>query len=142
VRRIIIPPLLVALAGCGQSAPPPEQQVRDTLHTFATAVEKRDYQSLCDKVFAPKLLQGLESIGLPCEIAMQKSFDNVKDPKLTIGSVTVTGAKASAQIKTSATGQSPSTDTIELSRIKGRWRVSALGSAPQPTPTPTQTEAP
>ena len=48
-----------------------------SLATFATATEKRDYATLCDKVFAPKLLTGLQEIGLPCEVAMRNSLGKV-----------------------------------------------------------------
>ena len=133
----------VALTGCGGSdGPNPEAQVRATLQSFATAVEKHQYQRLCDDIFAPKLLQQAQSIGLPCEVAMRTSLEDVKDPKLTVGAVKVTGKTASAEIKTAAAGQPLSTDTIRLQRLKGRWRVSALGDGGAATPTPTPTEAP
>ena len=129
MRRIVtLAAAAAVLAGCGgSSGPSDESLVRDTLQAFATAVEKGDYQTLCDKVFAPKLLKGLESIGLPCEIAMRTSFKGVKDPKLTVGTVAVSGRHASAEVKTSASGQPPSTDTLELDKLAGGWRVSALG---------------
>jgi hypothetical protein len=134
VRRILAPLVVAALvAGCGDDTPSDEAQVRTTLLRFATAVEKRDYQTLCDKVFAPKLLQGLQSIGLPCEVAMRTSLGQVKSPKLTVGDVTVSGRTARAQVKTSASGQAPSTDTIELSKVTAGWRVSALGAQAGPT---------
>jgi hypothetical protein len=127
----------LALAGCGGGGGPnDETQVRDTLRTFAGAVEKHDYQTLCDDVFAPKLLQGLESIGLPCEIALSKStLAEVKDPQLTVGEVTVDGKSAHAEVKTSSAGRPPSSDTVELVKLQGRWRVAALGGPPTPTPT-------
>jgi hypothetical protein len=134
VRRFLAPLAAAAvLAGCGNDQPSDEALVRDTLQRFVTAVEKRDYQSLCDTVFAPKLLQGLQEIGLPCEIAMRTSLGEVKEPRLTVGDVTVDGKTATAQVKTSAKGQPPSTDTIELAKVSAGWRVSALGSEPGPT---------
>jgi hypothetical protein len=141
--RRTLPLLVLALlgSGCGSDTPSDEAQVRTTLQRFARAVEQRDYQTLCDKVFAPKLLQGLQSIGLPCEIAMRTSLGKVKEPRLTMGGVTVTGRTATAQVKTSAKGQPPSTDTIKLTKEAAGWRVSALGSGQGPsgatgTPTP------
>lgn len=128
------------LAGCGNDTPDDETQVRTTLQTFIEAVEERDYQTLCDKVFAPKLLQGLQSIGLPCEIAMRTSLGEVKEPRLTIGDIEVDGRTAHAEVKTSAKNQPPSTDTIELSKVSSGWRVSALGSE-EATPTPTPSRA-
>ncbi len=135
MRRIwIAGTAALALAGCGgDGGPSDEAQVRETLQTFATAVEKRDYQTLCDDVFAPELLQGLGSIGLPCEIAMRTSLGEVEDPKLTVGNITINGKHARAQVKTSAAGQPPSTDTLELDKLKTGWRVSALGAPGGPT---------
>ena len=129
--RALIPLLAAAIAlpGCGGAdEPSAETQVRDTLRSFATAVEDRDYQKLCDDIFSPDLLKSAQSIGLPCEVAMRTGFGELQDPKLTVGAVTVDGKTAAAEIKTSATGQPPSTDTIQLERLKGRWRVSGLGS--------------
>ena len=129
--------VVLLLFGCGDDAPTDEQQVRDTLTTFAAAVEGRDYQKLCDEVFADSLLEGIQQIGLPCEVAMRTGLGEREETKLTVGEVTVDGTTARAQIKTSATGEEPSQDTIELTKAGGRWRVSALGGAAAPTPTPT-----
>jgi hypothetical protein len=119
----------VLLAGCGDSGPSAEQQVRTTLAEFGRATAAKDYQALCDRVFAPQLVRKLTQIGLPCEVAMQQSFGEVTDPRLTIGKVTVAkGEKsAKAEVRTSATGQAPSQDTVELVPVKDGWRVSSLG---------------
>jgi hypothetical protein len=129
----------LAVAGCGGGGGPNDETlVRDTLQTFAKAVEQRDYQTLCDKVFAPELLRGLESIGLPCEIALSKStLASVKDPQLTVGEVTVDGKNAHAEVRTSAAGRPASSDTVELVKLQGRWRVAALGGSPKVTPSAT-----
>jgi hypothetical protein len=129
VRRLPIALLVVALAGCGERTPSDEEQVRDVLRTFASAAEKRDYQTLCDEVFAPKLLSGLQEIGLPCEVAMRNSLGKVREPKLTVGDVEIERDTASAEVKTSAAGQAPSTDTVRLERVKEKWKVSALGGS-------------
>ena len=139
--------MLVALAllagGCGGGDASDEEQVRDVLGTFARAVEGRDYQRLCDEVFAPKLLDGLAGIGLPCEVALRNSLGEVKDPRLTVGGVTVEDDRATAEIRTSAEGQQPSSDTLELQRVDGKWKVSALsGADEQATPTATATATP
>ena len=72
------------LAGCG-SDPSPQEQVRDTLDEFGRATAAKDYQALCDRVFAPQLVGKLTQVGLPCEVAMQRSFEDVENPRLTIG---------------------------------------------------------
>jgi hypothetical protein len=126
---------LLVLAGCGgggKDKPDDEALVRKTLTTFAASVEKRDYSTLCDKVFAPELLEGLQSIGLPCEVAMKNSLGAVESPKLTVGEVTVSKDTATAEIKTSATGQPPSSNVLGLTKIEGTWRVSSLSDAASP----------
>ena len=117
------------LAGCGDSGPSAEQQVRTTLAEFGRATAAKDYQALCDRVFAPQLVRKLTQIGLPCEVAMRQSLEKVSNARLTIGKVTVAGDEksAKAEVRTSATGQSPSQDTVELVPVKDGWRVSSLG---------------
>jgi hypothetical protein len=119
----------VLLAGCG-GGPSTQEQVRQTLDEFGRATAAKDYQALCDKVFAPKLVDKLTEVGLPCEIAMQRSFEDVENPRLTIGRITVADDEksAKAEVRTSATGQRPSQDTVELVPVEDDgWRVSSLG---------------
>lgn len=118
----------IAGAGCHDPAPSDEQRVREVLSRFAASVEKREYRRLCDEIFAPKLLTGLQAIGLPCEVAMRQSLGKVEAPTLTVGAVSVEKARADAEIKTSAAGQVPSIDTIALQKLGGKWKVSALST--------------
>ena len=69
----------------------------------------------------------LKQVGLPCEVALQKSLANVKDPHITVGKVTVTDKLAKAEVRTSASGQRPSQDTVELIPVGDSWRISSLG---------------
>ncbi len=131
MRRALAVAALAAglLAGCGDSGPTAEEQVRQTLAEFGRATGAKDYQALCDRVFAPQLVRKLTQIGLPCEVAMQQSFEKVENPRLTIGKVTIAADEksAKAEVRTSATGQAPSQDTVQLVPVKGNWRVSSLG---------------
>jgi hypothetical protein len=130
VRRALAAAALTAavMAGCG-SGPSAQEQVRETLDELGRATSAKDFQALCDEVFAPKLVEKLQQVGLPCEIAMQRSFEDVQNPRLTIGKITVAKDEksATAEVRSSASGQAPSQDTVELVPVDDGWRVSSLG---------------
>jgi hypothetical protein len=115
------------LAGCGPG-PSDQEQVRDAVTEFAHAVEARDYQTLCDRILAPRLVDKLKQIGLPCEIALEQGLGDVREPKLTIGKITVNEKTATAEVRTSAEGQQPSRDVVQLVQVDGQWRISSLGT--------------
>ena len=125
-----------ALAGCGDSGPTDEQQIRSTLAEFQRATAARDYQALCDRVFSPRLIATVKQIGLPCELALQKGFEDVEEPRLTVGAITIRDDKATAEVRSSATGQAPSEDTLELERVEAGWRVSSLSGGAEPEASP------
>jgi hypothetical protein len=126
--RILAALALLLVAGCGDTGPTPEEQVRSTVTEFGRATAAKDYDALCDHILAPELIEEAESIGLPCEVALQRALGEVKDPRLTIGRVEVRDERATAQVRTAASGQDPSEDTLELVRVNGRWRIASLGS--------------
>ena len=127
--RYLAPALaLIVLAGCGEGGPTPEEQVRSTVTEFGRATAAKDYQTLCDRLLAPQLVEEVESIGLPCEVAMRRGLGQVRDPRLTIGRIEVSEDKASAEIRTSAAGEEPSRDTLQLVNLDGTWKISSLGT--------------
>ena len=123
----------LALAGCGDSGPSDEQQIRATLDRFAEATAAQDYPALCQRILAPKLVDTLEQIGLPCEAALRRGFEGVKQPQISVGEVTVDGDSAKAQVRSSAEGQQPSQDTVELTKVNGQWRISSLAAGSRRT---------
>jgi len=132
LRPVATRPLLVllaacALAGCGDSGPSDEQQIRSTLAEFRRATAARDYQALCDRILAPKLIEAVKQIGLPCEVALQKGIGDLRDPHLTVGAIDVSDDKATAEVRSSAAGEKPSQDTVELVRVGDSWRIASLG---------------
>ncbi len=126
----------LVLAGCGESEPTDEEQVRSTLTAFSRATAAKDYQALCDRLLAPSLIADLKKIGLPCEIALQQGLGDVRQPRLIVGDVTVDGKRATADVRSSAEGQAPSQDTVELERTDDGWRISSLTTPSEPGPAP------
>lgn len=121
-------------AGCGSS---PADDVRATLHGFAEATAKRDYQALCDDYFAPALIDQVEQAGLPCEAAIRPEISSTEKPELDVRSVQVDGDRARAQVHTSAANQPASDDTIQLAKVRGEWRIVSLAeTGPQPSGAP------
>src|SRR3954454_22553900 len=130
LRHVRRPPVALAaaalaLAGCG-SGPSDEQQVRTAVEAFSDATVAKDYQRLCDDLLAPALVEKIKQAGLPCEVALQRGLGDVRQPKLTLGRVTVQGDSATADVRTSAAGQKPSHDTLKLSKVAGDWRIASL----------------
>jgi hypothetical protein len=118
----------VLAAGCGESGPTDEERVRATLREFVRATEERDYAALCERVLAPRLIDSFKQVGLPCELALEKGFEDVESPRLAVGAITVREDRATAQVRSSAEGESPSEDTVELVRVGEDWRIASLGT--------------
>ena len=128
VRYLAPAVVLLVLVGCGDGGPTPEQQVRSTVTEFGRATAAKDYQALCDRILAPTLVEEVESIGLPCEVALRRGLEAVREPRLTIGQIEVRDDRATAEIRTSAAGEQPSEDTLGLVNVDGTWKVSSLGT--------------
>ena len=137
-RSIAVAAVVAAatFAGCGSREPSDAEQVRTLLADFATATRDKDYGALCDEIFSPSLLRGIQGIGLPCEVAMRNSLGEVENPRRTVGDIKIDGSRASAEVRTSADNQRPSRDTLEMVKLEKGWRVSSLSAAPAETSSP------
>jgi hypothetical protein len=136
VRWLALVAVLFVVAGCGgEDKPSDADQVRATLVSFGKATAAHDYKSMCTKLLAPNLLDKLRQVGLGCEEALEQGLGDVKSPQLSVGKITVNGDTANAEVRTSAEGQAPSTDTVQLRRVDGSWRIASLaGAEPGPAP--------
>jgi hypothetical protein len=123
--------LAISGAGCGGDD---QQKVRQTLRAYQRATAARDYGTLCTRVLAAKLVTRLAKLGLPCEVALERGLRGVTAPRLTIRRIRIRGDVALALVRTSAAGQRPSEDTIELVREGDEWRVSTLAGSQPPSP--------
>jgi hypothetical protein len=135
-RAAVLVAVVLAAAGCGgKDTPSDTEQVRSAVVDFGRATAAHDYKAMCRRL-APVLIDKLQQVGLRCEQALEQGLGQVKAPKLSVGKITVDGDDASAQVRTSAEGQTPSDDTIELRRVNGTWRIASLGNTAEPGPAP------
>jgi hypothetical protein len=127
VRRPL--PAVLAISGmfCGCGGGPTDtERVHDVVEAFGQASAAKDYQRLCDDLLAPKLVTEVESAGLPCELALKQGLGDVSAPRLTIGTIRVDGDAATADVQSSAKGEPPSRDTLQLVRVDDAWRIASL----------------
>jgi len=126
--------LVMLLAGCGGGGgSSDEDAVRSTLTGYAKAFATRDYQAICDRYLAPKLIDGVEQRGLPCEAAVRPAIKEAVKPVMAVRSVKVSGDTATAIVHSSAANQPPSDDTISLSRVHGTWYIAGtVKTGPEP----------
>lgn len=127
VRRpfVAVVAVLGAVSGCG-GGPSDAERVHAVVEAFGKASAAKDYQQLCDDLLAPKLVDEVESAGLPCEVALKQGLGEVSAPRLTIGKITVSGDSATADVQSSAAGEQPSRDTLQLVRVGESWRIASL----------------
>jgi hypothetical protein len=146
-RRIVVAALAAAcvVAGCGadeegvvDGGPGADQQVRTAVAKFGIATRAKDYQEICGQLLADALVQKIEGVGLPCEAALQRGLGDVKNPTLEINEVSISHGRALVSIHTTAQGQPPSDDALQLV-LEGRdWKIASLaGSSGSQTTTST-----
>jgi hypothetical protein len=124
---------VILLAGCGEKSASPEDAVRETLSGYAKAFAARDYQAICDRYLSPKLIDGVEQRGLPCEAAVRPAIKEAEKPVLDVRSIKISGDTATAQVHSTAANQPPSDDTISLARVNGRWYIAGtVKQGPEP----------
>jgi hypothetical protein len=124
---LLVAAVASALAGCGGASD--QQQVRSKIRQFAAAMGGRDYQALCDQIFAPGLVAQLGSLGLPCEEQLRQSLTPVRRPTVEIKHVVLRGKTATASVVSGAQGEPSSSDVIGLVKTKAGWRISSRANA-------------
>lgn len=128
--RIVVYGLLavaiVAAVVVLRPAPEQEERVRATLASYAEATRDKDYQTICDRLYAADLVERVRAAGLPCEVALQTGLEERREPRLQVLGVEVNGDQALARVRSTATGEVASTDVVRLVDEGGQWRIASL----------------
>ena len=106
--------------------PDDDEQVRETLDRYAVATRDKDYQTICDELYARDLVDRVRAAGLPCEVALRTGLEDRQNPRLEVQGVEVSGDQALARVRSTAAGEVPSVDTVRLIKEDGDWRVASL----------------
>jgi hypothetical protein len=118
--------VLVILVITLKPGPDPGKEVRAALKLYAQASRDKDYQTLCDDLLASQLVDQIRSAGLPCEVALRTGLEDRRNMTLEVLKVQASGDEAAAEIRTTATDEPTSVDTIRLVRQDDAWRIRSL----------------
>ena len=106
--------------------PDDNEAVAETLDNYAAATRDKDYQTICDDLYAKDLVERVRAAGLPCEVALRTGLEDRQNPRLEVLGVEVNGDQALARVRSTAGGEVPSTDLVRLVKEDGDWRVISL----------------
>lgn len=107
-------------------APNDREEVSETLERYAEATRDKDYQTICDELYAEDLVERVRAAGLPCEVALRTGLEDRQNPRLEVLGVEVNDDQALARVRSTAGGEVPSTDLVRLVKEDGEWRIASL----------------
>ena len=118
--------IVVGLVLVLKPGPDDSEAVAETLDNYASATRDKDYQTICDDLYAKDLVDRVRAAGLPCEVALRTGLEDRQNPRLEVLGVEVNGDQALARVRSTAGGEVPSTDVVRLVKEDGDWRVASL----------------
>jgi ketosteroid isomerase-like protein len=122
----VIAVVVVAAVLILKPGPDENEAVAETLDNYAAATRDKDYQTICDNLYAKDLVERVRAAGLPCEVALRTGLEDRQNPRLQVLGVEVNGDQALARVRSTAGGEVPSTDVVRLVKEDGDWRVASL----------------
>ena len=119
--------------GCGDSDPTPAARdvaapargVAGVVERLERAVKARDFKTICNSLLTPTARE--RAGAAKCPATMAESSAGLRRPRIRLLSVQLTGNRARARLRSSATGQAPLEETLLLQRTPDGYRIAALG---------------
>lgn len=119
----------VLLIGGDDDEPPPvsgtPREVVATILAFERAVGERDFATVCDRLFTADARE--RAGGEDCQSVLAEGAARSGTPRIRIRSLVVRGEEATVTVVASVPGARPTTNTIELAREGGRFRIVSAG---------------
>jgi hypothetical protein len=119
--------LAVGAAACGETASTSNfkgesHNVAQTISDFQSDATAGDQQKLCQNDLAAALTARLQTAG-GCQAVLKNQLHEIDALNMTIESITVSGAGATARVKSTYSGKSHIT-TLTLVKEGSRWKIS------------------
>ena len=145
LRTVLAPALLagalaVTAAGCaGQSSSKSsadeytgaKKDVAQVVDDLQSAAGKADGKKVCNDLLAPALVQKVATGGTTCKKAMEDLLKDVDTSDMTVKSVAVAGATATAVVESDGgSGGTDRTNTFTFAKdpgANGAWKISSFG---------------
>jgi hypothetical protein len=122
---------VLALSGCslgGDKEAKPARgapsAVAATVQALDQAIRARDYRGICNEIFSAAARR--RAGGADCERLLRSGAADVRRPRLRILGIRIEGKRATVRVRSTAAGQRPLVDEVELVHERGAYRVSAL----------------
>ncbi len=129
-------PILVLLAGCGQTTASSteafegeERAVAQVVEDLQAAGERRAADDICGEILDRELVDRLREAGSTCVAEMERAIEDADDFELQVRDVTVTGQTARATVERREGGEQ-GTAVFEFQLVQGVWRASSLAGRP------------
>ena len=95
------------------------------IERFQKATAAKDFRTICDDLLAASTRK--QAGGASCADVLEQRARGVQQPHIRIKAIAIQGNRADARVRTTAVGQAPVSDVIQLVREHGQFRVLSLG---------------
>jgi hypothetical protein len=121
--------IVVAILSGRQDTPAVSGAAEDvvtTVRQFESALAGRDWAGICNRLYTSTARKAAG--GPHCPSALAQSAGGLRDPRVKIVSVLVRGQAATVTVAASVNGKPAVTDSIQLEREDGQYRIASAGT--------------
>jgi hypothetical protein len=122
---------LLALSGCSLGADKEAKpvggaprEVVGTVGRLEHAVRRQRWRTVCNTLFTRAARR--RAGGSDCPRRLRSYAQGLRRPRIRLLAIKVSGDRASVRVRSTAAGQPPLVDTIELRRVGRSYRIEAL----------------
>jgi hypothetical protein len=106
-----------------------QKNVADVVDTLGSAAGAADGDKICTEVLAKALADKMAASGSTCAQQLDDALADADDSDLSVESVTVDGATATAKVKGRDGADKDAVRTFEFERSGQDWRISSFGDS-------------